>query len=232
MTSWAPKAVRISEPQNWAFNPTWCKESIAFVRNQEELDQIPASRSLGCLVVPKEVCSEVGAAARSTLAVDDVDAAVKAMAAHACLRHEGRRVLIVGKGAGFLSGLLSSLSKGSSVATNQRGRRRWAVVRQFLASLDASCGFAVFEVLLKRQEAREILRVMRPNVVAFSTIADCMNFFRPPPFTLADSLRPGTRIILPAGLGDASLIEHAFPHCDVIVSSGCETSAILKALRS
>lgn len=50
------------------------------------MDQIPASRSLGCLVVPKEVWSKAGALARSTLAVEDVDAVVKAMAANACLR--------------------------------------------------------------------------------------------------------------------------------------------------
>lgn len=58
---------------------------IAFVWSPEELEQIPASRLLGCLVEPKEACPEAGATARSTLAVEDVDAVVKAMAAHACL---------------------------------------------------------------------------------------------------------------------------------------------------
>ena len=214
--TWSPERVRLSQGTNWPLSPNWHKNGIVFVRDHDELAQLPQRPGAGCIVLPRALAAQVPMPPWPVLAVDDVDAALQAMTAHACLRHRGKRVLVLGRKAPFLSDLLDRLSACGTVATNVRGRRHFSVVTQFLASLPADCDSAVFEVLPDRRDARKTLRLMRPDVIVFADADACRRFLANRPFALTDCIRPGCLIILPRMYGDISAIHAAFPDCEVV----------------
>lgn len=214
---WSPKRVRLSQGASWPLSSSWHENGIVFVRDEDELAQVPQMPTAGCLVLPRALAAQALSPSRPVLAVDNVDAVLQAMAAHACLRHQGKRILIVGRNALFLSDLLDRLSACGSVATNVRGRRRFPVVAQFLASLPADCDSAVFEVLADRRDARKVLRLMRPDVIVFADVDAYRRFLGAKPFSLTDCVRPGRLFILPRMCDDISAFRGAFPDCEVVL---------------
>ncbi|MDW0361721.1 CapA family protein [Halomonas venusta] len=215
---WDPKRVRLSEGKSWPLRAAWHGAGIVFLRDQEEFVQVhPTSRTKGCLVLPRELIAQMPSLPpQPILAVDNVEASIKALATHACLRHQGKRILVVGRNAPFMPELLGLLSNHGKVVTNVRGRRRFTVVTQFLASLTTDCDFAVFEVLAELKQAQSILRLMRPNVIVFADAISCHRFLGAKPFLLMDSMLPRCLIVLPGRGGDTVEIQNSFPDCEVI----------------
>lgn len=214
---WDPKRVRLSEGKSWPLTANWHGAGIAFLRDKEELAQASSSRTKGCLVLPRELVAQMPSLPpQPILAVGNVEASMKAMAAHACLRHKGKRILVIGRNAPFMPELLGQLSCHGRVVTNVRGRRRLTIVTQFLASLSADCDFAVFEVLADLKQAQSILHLMRPSVIIFTDAIACRRFLGAKPFVLMDSMLPGCLIVLPDQGGDTVEIQNSFPDCEVV----------------
>ena len=216
-TWWNPQKVRLSQGKNWPLTAAWHGAGIVLLRNKEELAQVLPSRTNGCLVLPRELVAQMPSLPpQPILAVGDVEAAMEALATHACLRHKGKRILVIGRNAPFVPALLDQLSTRGTVVTNVLGRRRFKVVTQFLAALSADCDFAVFEVLADWKSAQNILRLMRPNVIVFADAIARRRFLGEKPFVLMDSMLPGCFIGLPNQDGSTVEIQHSFPDCEVI----------------